>query len=197
MNSAIFSDNRRAWSFISAAFGIQAAGSLCVLHLFRMNFADLRLPVSILVFGMLLGAGFSVYSRSRELGSWQWWIPPVLYAFFIYSLSDQSYPNAQPTVSPKFFHPAEYMVLTWFLCFGWMPVLRRGRTFSFAVRVLCTGLLFAASDEFHQSYVPGRTSQLSDVFFWDLMGIALALGAVLLANRRFAAYPVRRGEERP
>jgi VanZ family protein len=39
---------------------------------------------------------------------------------------------------------------------------------------LLFGLLYASSDEFHQSFVPGRTSRVRDVGF-DLLGMLLSL----------------------
>ena len=41
---------------------------------------------------------------------------------------------------------------------------------------------YAASDEFHQSYVPGRTGQVSDVFI-DTSGGAIGLGLLWLVGK--------------
>jgi len=38
-------------------------------------------------------------------------------------------------------------------------------------------VLYAASDEFHQSFVPGRSCRLLDVLF-DATGAAIALGLI-------------------
>ncbi len=48
--------------------------------------------------------------------------------------------------------------------------LSKGKTILIAIVV---GLLFAASDEWHQSFVPGRTASIYD-FIADAIGIALS-----------------------
>lgn len=46
-------------------------------------------------------------------------------------------------------------------------------------------LMYAVSDEIHQSYVPGRTAAVRDVWF-DIAGIAAVVVAVLVFRRRRA-----------
>jgi len=48
-------------------------------------------------------------------------------------------------------------------------------------------LLFAASDELHQAWVPGRTGQISDVMI-DLSGGAIGLGLLWLAGKSFKRW---------
>jgi VanZ family protein len=40
--------------------------------------------------------------------------------------------------------------------------------------ILIIGCLFALSDEFHQSFVPGRTSEIGDIIA-DCLGIGMAV----------------------
>ena len=187
---------RRAWAWISAAFAFQAAGSLLVQHLFRMDFNDICIPVSLLALGAVLGLLFMRFPLSGKRGSWQWWVPALLYALFIFALSDRSYPQAEPTFDTKFFHPLEYMGLTLCLCLGWSPTLGSKGVVPFAMRVAITGLLLAASDELHQAFIPGRTSRLADVLFWDLPAILTALAGVLAILRFFSAIPPRNSDLR-
>ena len=46
-------------------------------------------------------------------------------------------------------------------------------------------VLYALTDEFHQSFVPGRTPSLFDVLFFDALGalIALGLASILIKNK--------------
>lgn len=81
-------------------------------------------------------------------------------------------------------HVSEFAVL--FL------LLRRalGHTISGALALTITAIfltiLYATSDEYHQSFVPGRTSSLFDVAV-DSAGIALALLFLLVRRYFFAA----------
>ena len=65
-------------------------------------------------------------------------------------------------------HASEYAVLGILLMLAWnsyMPDMKRGSLSMFAV-----GALYAASDEFHQLFVPGRSGRLTDVLI-DLAGL--------------------------
>ena len=79
----------------------------------------------------------------------------------------------------KLAHVTEYLVLTLLL----VRALRRSGVVA-AVPVAClTALLFAASDEWHQSFVPTRTATPRDVVI-DGIGIALAAFAVTRTRLR-------------
>lgn len=71
-------------------------------------------------------------------------------------------------------HVAEYAVLgallTWAL---------RGR----AAWAIPVGVVYAATDEIHQLFVPGRAGQVSDVLI-DSLGVALGVALVLLVRAR-------------
>jgi len=54
---------------------------------------------------------------------------------------------------------------------GWVPLLM--------------ALIYAASDEFHQSFTPGRHSSFLDVFLFDAGGAAIGLGLRLAWQRLF------------
>ena len=105
------------------------------------------------------------------------WLPAVLWMAFIFYLSAQSRPLGK-TPSTAFSYAAhfgEYAVLA-FLLF-WAQLSRgswKGRvTLSLAISfILAT--LYGASDEFHQSFVPGRDASPLD-FAVDAAGAAFAL----------------------
>jgi len=175
--------DRKLWGWISFLFAAQTIGALIVQRLFQLKFGDVLIPVCFLALGTLLSLGFRLFAGSNELGSRQWWIPVVLYAAFIFSLSNRSYPGATPCFSTKIFHPIEYAVLALFLCVALIPTLIKRNASSYAVWVFSLGLLYGASDEFHQSFIPGRGPSVVDVLFWDLFGITLGFGAFLLIRR--------------
>lgn len=90
-----------------------------------------------------------------------------------------------PTISPltilrvqlflrKLAHVSEYAVLAVLLYRAVVHTALRGRRALSAalVLLLCAG--YAASDEFHQSFVPSRTASVRDVMI-DICGATLAL----------------------
>jgi VanZ family protein len=103
----------------------------------------------------------------------------------------------RPTISPeaiatihlvlrKLGHVTEYAILAallWRALRGTFAALSR-RTIS-----ICTfgvAAAFAASDEFHQTFVPSRTATIHDVFI-DFAGIALAVTLCLIISARQSA----------
>lgn len=104
--------------------------------------------------------------RSRFL---YYWGPVLLYATLILVASSVSRIPGPP-VSDKWLHFAEYSVFSLLLC---RALKKNGRTqlswrdFSL---LFAAGLLFAALDEYYQSFVPGRNASISD--WWaDVAGI--------------------------
>lgn len=92
------------------------------------------------------------------------WFPVAAYSGIIFTISSFSkVPNALGAVNfDKLWHVAEYMPFGFFLTRG------IAKQWSFARSVLwilvLTGVvLFGISDEYHQSFVPGRYSSLLDI----------------------------------
>ncbi len=99
--------------------------------------------------------------------------PAILYALAIFILS--SLPGAVvPTLGFRFgdkiLHLAEYGILGFLLYRAF-----RGTPRPFLLTIL-TGVIYAASDEFHQLFVPGRYCDFWD-FAADVVGLAL-LGVI-------------------
>jgi VanZ family protein len=112
-----------------------------------------------------------------------YWILTIIYGVMIFIFSDQ--PNLDPHLPfpqvDKLFHAFEFGLFS-FLLFGALFNL----PFSFppnkvAWYVLCLTFLYAMSDEYHQSFVPGREADLWDVLA-DLSGAILVQWIIL---RRF------------
>ena len=93
------------------------------------------------------------------------WAPVVLYAALIYFLSAHSFhfswfQNTQKSHADKLVHVVEYSVFGALLCRALSAQLPVGRLF---MAVVLAGVLYGASDEFHQSFVPNRDSSPYDV----------------------------------
>lgn len=102
--------------------------------------------------------------------------PVLLYAGLIFVLS--SLPGLPETVSPfvgfdKFVHFIAYYPLGWLL-YRWFAAQNpiRGHR-HLLVMTLLVGIAYAAGDEWHQSFVPGRDASVYDLLF-DAAGIAAA-----------------------
>jgi VanZ family protein len=106
------------------------------------------------------------------------WAPAVIYAAFIFHFSSETNPLPMLTenVWDKALHAIEYAGLAMLVSYAWQSEgIGRGRTLVFAIVVTT---LYAASDEFHQFFVPGRDSS---VFDWTADAIGGAAGAALFA----------------
>lgn len=75
----------------------------------------------------------------------------------------------------KAWHLLEYGVLSATLFFALPPRHPNKNAIKIALGVVCFAFLYGVSDEFHQSFVPFRTSSFADV-------IADTLGAALVAT---------------
>jgi len=87
-------------------------------------------------------------------------------------------------------HLAEYGILAlllWQAIRHTVPPRSRRWRWSQAGLVLAIVLLYAASDEIHQAFVPGRTARVSDVLV-DTAGGAFGLGVLWLAGRIFRRW---------
>ena len=169
------------WNWIAAIYAMQTIGALIVVHLFGLSLAEVALPILFLILGACTAVVLRWYDSSYHAGLWKWWIPVIIYALVIFFLSNKSYPEARPLFSTKLFHPVEYMTLGIFLSGGWHNILKQKGTLDFMLLVQISGMVFALSDEFHQAFIAGRTSSLTDVLI-DSVGVALGLGAFLLAG---------------
>ena len=113
------------------------------------------------------------------------WLPPLALMVLIFYLSHQpdlsSGLGIVDLVGRKLVHAAEYALL----CALWWRALRPAAPPRVAlVASLAVSIAYAASDEIHQSFIPGRTATPIDVFI-DAAGASLA------------ALIIRRRERRP
>ncbi len=128
-------------------------------------------------------------SAARRLSLW---VPPLLYMAVIFYTSSQSEPLPALTavVWDKLIHTAEYAALAFLFCraargegAGWFGAI--------ALAIVLTST-YGATDEWHQSFVPERDSDVHD-WYADTTGAAAGsaiYGGVSMALRR--PRPLRR-----
>jgi VanZ family protein len=107
------------------------------------------------------------------------WIPVVLYLALIFYLSSLASPLGELTAQiwDKGLHFAEYGTLGGLLLFA---LRSSGVAWRRALLLAIVGAsLYGASDEFHQAFVPGRSSDVQD---WAADTLGGAMGAFLLAG---------------
>ena len=112
------------------------------------------------------------------------WLPLAAWLALIFWFShQQQLPRApEPLLDllvKKGLHAAAYGVLALL----WLRALRAAGAPAPAALAFALSVLSAAGDEWHQSFVPGRSGRLVDVFI-DAAGAAAALAAVALGARR-------------
>jgi len=145
----------------------------------------------------------AMMARSRTKRWLYYWLPVLLWMGMILVVSSRSslpfvLNKTVDLVTKKAGHMTEYGVLAFLLwrairsCKqsgvseatsghrskerGWPALPSFGGAFVLS-------LLYAISDEFHQTFVPGRTGALTDVGF-DVLGMLLALGLVWWFSRK-------------
>lgn len=100
------------------------------------------------------------------------WLPVIIWAGAIFWLS--SIPNLKTGLEYDFIlrkvaHVVEYSILTLLLYRAFKGSCTMGILYSF-VYPASISFLYAVSDEFHQSFVPGRSAAVRDVLI-DSIGI--------------------------
>jgi VanZ family protein len=124
---------------------------------------------------------------------WLAWLPAVACATAIFVLSSQPVLPSPGGLSDKTAHAIAYGVLGTLCLVGVTGARLSGVTGSSLLVAFVLAVLYGASDEFHQSFVPGRSPEWGDLLA-DAVGAALALGlvrasAILLGGRPSARRP--------
>ena len=137
------------------------------------------LPIAIVLGWLLL-----IVSLSTSIGEWSHSQAIILSILgqLNPALAQKLSPDALETINfllRKCAHFSEYAVLfglAYWLC---RSRIKLSKTLALPL-VLGSVILFAVSDEFHQSFVPGRTSQAKDVLIDSLGAATVALVAFRL-----------------
>ncbi|MDD5352176.1 MAG: VanZ family protein [Candidatus Omnitrophica bacterium] len=109
----------------------------------------------------------------------KFWLPVLAYAVLIFGISSipgSNIPSAFP-YADYIFHIIEYFVFGFLICLAIKNTktgLSLKKVFLFGIILV---MLYAATDEFHQSFVPGRDASFLD---W-LCDSAGAMGGIILA----------------
>ena len=113
------------------------------------------------------------------------WGPPIVYMALIFHLSSESAPLPEVTtlVWDKLLHFIEYGILAVLFYRAFTGEGLNGLTSS--LLALAATSIYGASDEWHQTFVPLRTSDLSD-WIADTIGASIAIAAYAIFRRRTA-----------
>jgi VanZ family protein len=136
----------------------------------RLRWAAFSLAWAAVIFSLSF-AGFSSAHTGRVL---QW-----LLAWLPFQLTPDGFDTVHAIIR-KLAHLGEYGVFA-ILLYGWFHAGRRPR-FSAAAALLAVAIAgaFSLTDEFHQSFVPGRTASLRDCAIDTIGATAGLLGYFLL-----------------
>ncbi|HKQ38064.1 MAG TPA: VanZ family protein [Verrucomicrobiae bacterium] len=109
-------------------------------------------------------------------------IAPIV-RWFVPNISQRNLDRIVHTVR-KTAHVTEYAILALLLFRALASKPKEDASFPLRAAIFAFGLaaLYAMTDEFHQTFVPSREGQVSDVII-DSFGAALALFAVYLVGR--------------
>ena len=112
------------------------------------------------------------------------WIPVVAYAGLIFFLSSRAWSEPPFELfygADKVVHAIMYACLGFGLVWAFRATRWKFHPYLFWVAVLIS-LAYGASDEFHQSFVQGRTASIADLVADGIGGFVGAYGAVVLAR---------------
>jgi VanZ family protein len=138
----------------------------------------------------------TTHARDPRRPGWlSLWLPVILVAALIFTLSSFSQLPSPPSgISDKHEHFAIYFLLGATL----VRALARGRlagvTLPVAIIAALLVTVYGASDEFHQSFVPGRDSSVFDL---AADGVGALAAAVLLLAWAIIRRGRMRGASRP
>jgi VanZ family protein len=126
--------------------------------------------------------------RSRWLAIVRW-LPALLWMGWIFWLSSQQAlpppPGISYAVAAIVGHFILYAVLTFLLLIA-LGSPRKINT-ALAAATLSIALGYALSDEFHQSFVPGRDAAIFDLLI-DALGVLFALTVWVIGWRKIASF---------
>jgi VanZ family protein len=108
------------------------------------------------------------------------WLPPLAWMAVIFAFSARhggGHLATAEVVLRKLAHVIEYFALTALL----VRALRRSQIAVAVPAAIVAALAYAASDEWHQSFVPGRTATPRDV---AIDGVGIALAAIVVTRTR-------------
>jgi VanZ family protein len=111
----------------------------------------------------------------------KYWLPVYLYAGLIFMLSSWASPPSGPKIlyADKLLHLLEYAILGYLIARAASKTSAWKLSRHFRVFAVCAAVLYGFSDEFHQSFVPGREVEMLDVL---ADGIGAFLGQIFIRD---------------
>jgi VanZ family protein len=117
------------------------------------------------------------------------WLPPLLYMAAIYHFSSESNPLPELTthIWDKALHTTEYAGLALLVCRALVGE-GAGWVISIAIAVIVASV-YGGTDEFHQSFVPGRDSSIFD-WMADTTGSTVGAAAYVAFMSAWGGRPL-------
>ncbi len=126
--------------------------------------------------------------------NWGYWLPPIAWMGVIFLLSSRAdYPNLmpqRPDLQNILGHLVEYGVLTALLVRAFSRLANKNHASLWTLGVV---MLYAASDEWHQTFVPGRKGDPLD-WVVDVIAALLVLSLRRWWTRRQKRRDLRRAQ---
>jgi|SoiMethySBSTD1v2_1073268.scaffolds.fasta_scaffold831435_2 VanZ like protein len=123
--------------------------------------------------------------RKSSSGKWSWlwrWGPVLIQMAVIFGASSIPNVGALPgNISDKTAHFAGYALLSVLALRAWAGGRIAGISWRTALLAIAFASLYGASDEIHQLFVPGRSSDIADVAADVVGACAGAFGGLLVA----------------
>jgi VanZ family protein len=114
------------------------------------------------------------------------WLPVLLWMFFIFFLSSvpgQEIPDLSIPHFHRWVHFFQYSVLGWLWVRALLLRIRKMRYLKASVFAWILTASFACSDEWHQTFTPGRSGRLEDVIF-DALCAVVGILLYLVARKK-------------
>lgn len=111
-------------------------------------------------------------TRARALSLWA---PVVAYMALIFFISAQPQPPLPSAISDKHGHSLGYMGLAVTTARALAGGLSSGASLGAAAGAWAIASAYAATDEWHQSFVPGRSADVND-WYADAIGALIGAG---------------------
>ncbi len=143
-------------------------GVLFFSFVLNLHFQPLILPISSLVLGCII----LVFIKSIKSEFNLYWLVALLYALFIFFLSNNSFNQANPSINTNFFHIIEFFSLG--ILIGLCFINKKIDFKDLYLKVLILGMTYGLLDELHQYFVPDRHSSLVDLLL-DGIGLFFSL----------------------